>query len=182
MLKTLTFLAVALSSTIAFGQGEPATPAEMATPKPAPELTAMIKEMSGVWKWERKITMMGKQLTTRGKTTSTVELDGWVLSSKVDIAKSKDIPTGMRLLGFMSYDPGAKLFTQTLYDSFGGVMTMTSKGWEGDVQHWTGKTKMGEGDVEVKETVTRKGPKELQVVGSAGSGPQAVSWDMIVKR
>jgi hypothetical protein len=189
MLKTLTLLTVALSSTIAFAQAEPAkpappaNPAEMAPPKPAPELTEMIKSMTGVWKCERTINAMGNEMKAKAKVTSTAEVGGWVASAKVDVPKSKQLPMGMTAIILLSYDPAAKVFTQTMYDSFGGVTTSTSKGWEGDSLSWTGKSNMERlENAEIKETVTRKGPRETHTVGSAGSGAQAVSWDMTCKK
>jgi hypothetical protein len=55
----------------------------------------------------------------------------------------------------------------------GGFAMAKSKGWEGDKQEWAGKSTMGGKESDIKWTVTRKGDKEVTLVGSAG----ADSWE-----
>jgi hypothetical protein len=203
MRKIFTFLSVSLFSLTAFAQaGKPekaeptpaakpaepaAKPAEPAAPaadmmKPADEMKAMAKDMIGVWKCEGKMNMGGKEMKDTGKMTFTSELDGHFIGGRYDSPKSKDNPMGFKGKSMMGYDRGTKMFVSTGYDNMGGMMSMQSKGFEGDKLEWTGKGKMMGAEMDSKETITKKGPREVTISGTMSGGGQTMSWDSTCKK
>ena len=92
--------------------------------KPAAELQ-QYKKMIGTWTCEGKMTMAAWDLDNR-----------WVVAH-FD-GKAAGMPgthTGMDLYG---WDPVSKMYIAIGVDSFGGMMSSKSKGWEGDKQECTG--------------------------------------------
>jgi hypothetical protein len=203
MRKTFTFLSVTLFAAHVFAQAgkpekaaEPAKPADaaakpaapaapaehMGAPKPSEEITKMAKDMVGVWKCDGKMTMNGKEQKDTGKMVFTSELDGHFIGSRYESPKSKENPAGYKGKGMMGYDAASKTYTSVGHDNMGGMMMMTSKGWEGDTLTWTGKGKMMGMELENKETVTKKGPREVQVTGTSTGGGMTMSWESTCKK
>jgi len=188
-MRKLCTLALLLVSTHAFAQAsgkEAAKPAE--TPPagadmmaPAPELQ-QLKDMVGVWKCDGKFSMGGKETKDTSKMVFSWDLDKHFMAGTYTSEKSKENPNGFKGKSFIGYDPGSKMFTSVGVDSMGAVMMGQSKGWEGDTFVWTNKIKFGGMAMDGKETITRKGPREVNVVGSAGSGPQAMGWESTCKK
>lgn len=206
MRKTFTFLSVTLFAANVFAQaGKPEKPAEpaakpadaakptdkaappggdmaMAAPKPSEEITKMAKDMVGVWKCEGKMSMNGKETKDTGKMVFTSELDGHFIGSRYESPKSKENPNGFKGKGMMGYDAATKTFVSTGQDNMGGTASMTSKGWEGDTLTWTGKGKMMGMELDSKETVTKKGPREVTVAGTMTGGGMNMSWETTCKK
>lgn len=207
MRKPYTLIALSLFSASAFAQpapskpekaekpeAKPAMPAEPAKapeakpadmsgpPKPAPELTELAKQMTGAWKCDGKFTMGGHEMKDANKVTFAPELGGFFIGANMQGAKSKENPAGFQGRMMISYNPGTKMFVRYMFDSWGGIAHDTSKGFEGDAMTWTGKTAMAGMEADSKETITKKGPKEVMISGSAGSGPNAMSWDTTCKK
>ena len=183
-------LALLLVSTNVFAQAsgkEAAKPAEAAPAAgadmmaPAPELQ-QLKDMVGVWKCEGKFSMGGKEMQDKSKMAWSWDLDKQFMAGTMTSEKSKDNPNGYKGKIFIGYDPGSKMFQQVALDSMGAVSMGQSKGWEGDTLKWSNKMKMMGMAMEGTETITRKGPREVHVSGSAGTGPQAMTWESTCKK
>jgi hypothetical protein len=174
MRNLYTLMSVALCSSAALAQEGP--------PKPAPELAAMAKEMVGVWKCEGKMSMGGKEMKDKGKMTYTTDLDGHFISGRYESPKSKENPMGFKGRSMIGYDPATKMFVSHDHDNMGGTAVIQSKGWEGDTITWTGKAKMMGQEMDTKQVITKKGPREVALSGQAGSGAQAMSWESTCKK
>jgi hypothetical protein len=167
---------------------EPAKPADAAPPagaamgKPAEEIKAMAKDMIGVWKCEGKMNMGGKEQKDTGKMVFTSELDGHFIGGRYESPKTKENPAGFKAKSMIGFDPASKMFVSSGQDNMGGWAMAQSKGFEGDTLTWTGKAKMMGADMDTKETITRKGPREVSLTGSMTGGGQTMSWESTCKK
>jgi hypothetical protein len=198
MRKLFTVGAVVLWSSVAFAQAgggdaakkappaseaKPAAPppadsgAMMGAPKPAEELQ-QLKDMVGVWKCEGKTVVGGKEMQDKSTATFMWDLDKFFVSSRMESPKSKDNPSGYKGRAMYGWDPGAKQFVAMGVDNMGGMSMLTSKGWSGDKMEWAGKAKMMGQEMDAKETITKKGPREVMISGSAGP----VTWESNCKK
>jgi hypothetical protein len=116
--------------------------AEMAMPKPAPEM-AQLKFFDGNWTCEG--TMLPGPFGPGGKMTSTVkshaDLGGFWQSGVV-----KGTGAGMPAfegMFHMTYDPAAKRHVMLWVDNMGAWAQSTAPGWEGDKIVFTGDSSMG---------------------------------------
>jgi hypothetical protein len=197
MRKLFTVAAVMVWSSLAFAQAgggdaakkppaaaetKPAAPpptdgAMMGAPKP-PEEMQQLKDMVGVWKCEGKSTVAGKEMRDKATASFAWDLDKFFLSSRMDSPKSKDNPMGYKGRAMYGYDASSKQFVSMGVDNMGGMSMMTSKGWNGDKMEWAGKSKMMGQEMDAKETITKKGPREVMISGTAGP----VTWESTCKK
>lgn len=186
MRKTCTAV-VLLWSSLALAQtpaaDKPAAPpptdakAPMAAPKPPAELQ-QLKDMVGTWKCDGKTTIAGKEMVSKMTARFNWDLDNYFVVAAMDSPKSKDNPTGYKSRATYGYDAGGKQFVAMGVDSMGGMSMLTSKGWDGDKMDWAGKTRAMGQEMDTKETITRKGPREVTISGT--SGP--VTWESTCKK
>ena len=176
MRKLCTLLSVGLLSATAYAEDM------MGAPKPSDEITAMAKDMVGVWKCDGKMNMAGHEMAQKGKMVFTKELDGHFIVGRYESPKTKENPAGYKGHSMMSYDAATKTYTSVEHDNMGGVGMMESKGWEGDTLTWTGKAKMMGMEMPCKQTITRKGPREVSMTGEMGSGDHAMKWESTCKK
>ena len=153
----------------------------MGGPRPPEEMQQM-KDMVGVWKCEGKTTVGGREMADKSTATFMWDLDKFFISARMDSPKSKDNPTGYKGRTMFGYDTGAKQFVSMSVDNMGSMSMMTSKGWSGDSMEWAGKSKMMGKDMDAREKVTRKGPREVTLSGGVGSGAEGVTWEATCKK
>lgn len=153
----------------------------MGAPKP-PEELQQLKDMVGVWKCEGKTTIAGREMADKSTATFMWDLDKFFVSARMDSPKTRENPIGYKGRTMFGYDTGAKQFVSMGVDNMGGMSMMTSKGWSGDSMEWAGKAKMMGKEVDVREKVTKKGPREVSLSGGVGSGPEAVTWESTCKK
>jgi hypothetical protein len=153
----------------------------MEEPKPPPELQEL-KGMIGNWKCDGKGTAGPETFSMKGTAKFAFDYGDYFVVANIVGPKSKEMPGGYKETDFYSYDPAAKQFVLTGFDNMGGMTAMTSKGWEGDTQSWAGKYKIGGHEMDAKLTVTRKGDKEVHVVGTEASPGMTVTVDQTCKR
>ncbi len=156
-------------------------PPAMEEPKPAPELQEL-KGMIGSWKCDGKGTAGTETFPMKGTAKFTWDYGNFFVVASIVGPKSKDMPAGYKETDIYGYDPVAKQFVMNGFDSMGGMTSMTSKGWEGDSQTWTGKYKIAGHDMDSKLTVTRKGDKEVHLAGTETGGGMTVTVDQTCKR
>lgn len=144
-------------------------------PRPPAEL-AQLKELVGVWKCEGKARMGGKESPTRAVYTVVPELDAFVYVGRLESPRTATAPA-YRGRDIYGYDAGNKMFTAFSVDNTGAWGSMTSKGWEGDKLSWSGKTRVGAGELPVEQTLARKGADQLTITGSQGAGDNTFTWE-----
>jgi hypothetical protein len=149
-------------------------------PKP-PEEMAQLKGMLGTWKCDGKFSGGGMEMAMKSKATFTSELDGFAVVGVMESPKSKTSP-GYKGRVMYSWDSAAKQFVAAGADNMGGSGHMTSKGWSGDSIEWAGKQSMMGQSEDSKETITKKGDKEVAITGSSGTGDKAAKWEMTCKK
>jgi hypothetical protein len=153
----------------------------MQPPKP-PEELQQLKDMIGTWKCEGRMTMAGHEMKDRSTVTFSWDLDRFVVASSMQSPKSKENPDGYKGKFVYGYDGAAKELVAMGADNMGGLYTSRSKGWDGDKMEWTGKARVMGMELDTRETITRRGPREVQISGNMGTGPQAMTWDSGCKK
>jgi uncharacterized protein DUF1579 len=139
-------------------------PPEMAM-KPAPELKKEYEGMIGTWKCEGKGSMGGKEMKAKGTMKAAWDLDGYWVASTIE-ARVEGMPGVHKSKDMYGYDATKKQFVNIGVDGMGGWGMMTSPGWQGDKEEWTGKATMMGKETDVKFTITKNGPKEVTISGS----------------
>ncbi|HEY8924671.1 MAG TPA: DUF1579 family protein [Polyangia bacterium] len=165
----------------------PAAPAAApAMPAPSKELEAFMKGFEGNWKCETKFApgAMGPgSPETTGKSTVKFKKDynGFSWHGEFALAKSKTMPalSGVMQLG---YDPGSGQLTVVSYDSMGSA-TMGAGPITGDTAVVTEDGYAMGMKVKMRETMTKKGPKEIyhKYEGDMGKGFQLMGEDTCKK-
>ncbi len=151
------------------------------TVKPPAEL-AELKDMIGVWRCKGKVTIGGREVPSASTYTVIPELDGFVYVGRMEAQKTADLPA-YKARDTYGYDSDSRTFSVFSVDNMGGWTTMTSKGWSGDKQEWTGKARTMGRDVEIKLAVLRKGPREIELSGTqGGTGPHPSAWGASCKK
>lgn len=65
------------------------------------------------------------------------------------------------------YDPLAREFLSTFFDSTGLFGTLRSKGWDGETWTWEGQATTSEQTLPIRQTITRTGPDSIEVLWEA---------------
>jgi uncharacterized protein DUF1579 len=141
----------------------PAAGAPMAMPKPAPEWEAFIKGLDANWKCETTMpagSMGPGSPEMKMPTTAKVKKDlgGFVLVGSYEAKKTKTMP-GMKGT-FTMGSPDGKTLVNTFMDNMGGT-SFTSGPLGPDGGTTTGEGFMMGAKVKVRETVQKKGEKEM---------------------
>jgi hypothetical protein len=165
----------------------PAAPAAAPPiPTPSKELETFMKGFEGNWKCETKFApgAMGPgSPETTGKSTVKIKKDygGFSWHGEFALAKSKTMPalSGVMQLG---YDPGSGQLTVVSYDSMGSA-TMGAGPISGDTAVVTEDGYAMGMKVKMRETMTKKGPKEIyhKYEGDMGKGFQLMGEDFCKK-
>lgn len=143
--------------------------AAMAPPKPAPEL-AHLKPLEGTWVCEGSAPAgaMGPgspamKYKSTLKTTKT--WDGFGYKIAYEQKKSKEHPMHFSGEWNVGYDVSKKVFLFFWEDNMGSVGLQTVADWTGDNLVMTGDVSAFGQAVTARDTLTRKGDKELQWKG-----------------
>jgi hypothetical protein len=67
----------------------------------------------------------------------------------------------MKFRGMSGYDPATKKFVRVDFDSSGGMVHLSSPGWEGDKMTWVGDGTMMGQKVKMRHTMTKKSDTEF---------------------
>jgi Protein of unknown function (DUF1579) len=165
----------------------PATPAAApAMPTPSRELEAFMKGFEGSWKCETRFPAGGMgpgSPETKTKTSVKIkkEFEGFSWHGEYKLGKTKEMP-GMSGVFQVGYDPSAKQATFLSYDSMGSAM-MGVGPISGDSVTFTEDGYMMGMKAKVRETMTKKGPKEIShsVEVDQGKGFQVMAEDSCKK-
>ena len=154
---------------------DPAAPP--APPQPAAELDAL-KWMEGNWKCTGKIhanPMMGPEHATASTIKGKRDLDKFWIAFRIEGKKSKVDPMPWKGADHWSYDASQKKYTRVLVDNFGGWLTATSPGWEGDKMVWTGDMMASGQKMGFRQTFTKKSDRELSYTFEMAD-PKRTKW------
>jgi hypothetical protein len=161
---------------IAMASAQPAGP-----PEPPAELQ-QLAGLVGVWKCEGTITVGGKEMVEKSKATFSWDLDRFFVAARMESARTKENPAGYKGRIMFGYDTGSKQFVSMGVDNMGGMSMLTSPGWDGDTMEWQGKSRAMGQELDAREKVTRKGPREITLAGGIGSGAQGMSWESTCRK
>jgi hypothetical protein len=191
----LRVILVVLVATFTTAVAAAQAPPPAATPAPAPggappppakppaDLEAAFKFFDGSWRCETRFAANAfgpgsPEMTTGSTVKFKKDYDGYFYRGEYEIRKSKGMP-GFRATLFLGYQPGAHLFTLTAVDTAGATELATSPGFEGDTITFTGQTYMNGLAVKVRESMTKRGAKEVlhKIEIDGGKGLQPVGED-----
>jgi hypothetical protein len=141
----------------------PAAPAAPEMPKPSPELDAAFKYFDGAWKCDTKFpagSMGPGSPEMSGKSTVKFKKvrDGFYYQGDYEVKKTKTMP-GMKGTFYLSYQPGAKVYTMSSVDDMGGLELATSTGFQNDAITFTGEGYMMGQKVKMRETMSKTADK-----------------------
>jgi hypothetical protein len=178
------------------GAAKPATPAPAAAPAgaaaappaapgPSPELDNLYKALEGNWKCDTTMAAgsMGPN-SPELKVKSTVkiakakELNGMWYRGEYEIKKTKANP-GFKGTFMLGYDALAKSALNVSYDNMGGASLATAASPSADSITYLGDSfAMGQ-KMKTRETMTKKGPKEVEhkIEADMGKGFQLLGTD-----
>ena len=155
-------------------------------PTPSKELESFMKDFLGTWKCETKFAAgaMGPgspEVTAKSTAKFKKEFGGFSYHGEYALAKSKSMPalSGVMQLGF---DPGSNQLTVVGYDSMGGS-NFGAGTISGDTAVLTEEGYAMGMKVKMRETMTKKGPKEVyhKYEGDMGKGFQPMGTDSCKK-
>ncbi len=180
------FVAIALMFSSSLALAEDKKSAEPPMPVPAPELGEYMKSMEGTWKCDTKFPAdaMGPgspAIATKATVKIKKELNGFWYNCSYAIAKSKAMP-GFQGSFFFGYDPTTKQVMSVSMDDAGGFVIERGVP-KGDDMVMTGEGFMMGMKVKVRETMTKKGPKDVvhKMEVDMGKGYQLMGEDVCKK-
>ncbi|HET6148809.1 MAG TPA: DUF1579 family protein [Polyangia bacterium] len=183
LLSVLTTFAL---GSIAVAQTPASKPAAPAMPTPSPELEAFMKGFEGSWKCDTKFaagSMGPGSPESSAKTAVKIkkEFDGFSWHGEFKLGKTPAMPA-MSGVFQVGYDPGTKQATFVSYDSMGSAM-MGAGPISGDSATFTEEGFMMGMKAKVRETMTKKSPKEIthKVEIDQGKGFQLMAEDTCKK-
>jgi hypothetical protein len=144
----------------------PAAAAPAGPPKPAPEVDALFKGWEGNWKCDTTFAAnsMGPgspETKTKSEVKIKKDLGGFWYRGDYKIKKTKTMP-GMEGVFMLGYDAGAKSAVSVSYDAMGGYAVETSPDATADKLVLVGDGHMMGMKVKLRETMTKKGDKEVE--------------------
>lgn len=165
-----------------------AAPAAAATPpKPAPELDALFKSWEGNWKCDTTFpaNAMGPGTPeTKVKTEVKIkkDLEGFWYRGEYKVKKTKTVP-GMAGVFMLGYDAAAKAPVNVTYDAIGGYALETAQSSSPDKQVFVGEGHLAGMKMKLRETMAKKGDKEVEhtVEADSGKGFQLLGTDVCKK-
>jgi autotransporter translocation and assembly factor TamB len=143
-----------------------AAPAAPPVPTPAPELDATFKGYEGNWKCDTTFAAgsMGPgspETKVKSEVKIKKESNGFWYKGEYKVKKSKTMP-GMEGTFLLGYDAGLKAPVNVNYDGMGGYALETASGATADKIVFTGDGHMMGQKVKLRETMTKKGDKEVE--------------------
>jgi hypothetical protein len=98
----------------------------MEMPKPADQISARVKAMSGTWKCEGTAAGMdGKDQKFTGTMTSKTDLDGWWVHDSFSGTMGGATPMKFKFESFSTFDKNANKWRTVMVDNWGGQMIGT---------------------------------------------------------
>jgi hypothetical protein len=175
--KGLPLSLLVTSSSVAAGAGAPAAappPAIVPTPArptPAPELRELAA-LEGSWRCGGTTPAgpFGPEQSYKATLKVKKDLGDFWYAVDYEQKKTKHGPPPMTARGFLGYDTAAKKFVRTGADSMGGGVSATATGWEGARLVFTGELAAMGQRFPFRETYTKKGEREIGVVGELKMG------------
>ena len=163
----------------------PAMPQALRTP--APELDTLTKPYEGEWKCDTNYPAdawgPGKPATT-AKVTMKVskEMGGLWYRGEYEVEKTKFV-LPLRAVFVIGYDTTAKSSIMMRYDNTGTVSLQTAPGATAEKQVFVGEANVAGKKVKVRDTMTRRGPKQFEHTFEmdTGKGLQLMSTDACTK-
>ncbi len=179
-LRTLVAAALLSASSQALAQGG-------GPPAPDPEIDTLFKGYEGSWKCDTTFApgAFGPG-SPEMKASSVVhikkDLGGFWYRGEYELKKSKTVP-GMKAVFNFGYDPGTKTALNVTFDSMGSASIETAAGATPELQTFVGEGYMAGKKVKMRETMTRKGPKEVEhsFEVDMGKGFQKLGTDLCKK-
>src|SRR6185436_12158491 len=143
-----------------------AAAAPPAMPTPAPELDQMFKPYEGSWKCDTTFAAgaMGPgtpEVKVKSEVKIKKELGGFWYAGNYKVKKTKAMP-GMEGVFMLGYDVAAKAPVNVTYDSTGSYAVETGAGSTAEKQVFVGDGHMMGMKVKMRETMAKKGDKEVE--------------------
>ncbi|MBI1948949.1 MAG: DUF1579 family protein, partial [Deltaproteobacteria bacterium] len=140
----------------------PAAAAPAGPPPPAAQL-GELAPIEGKWKCDGKMndSSFGKGHPVSASVEVKSDLNGYFRTMRYEEKKTKDNATPYVMSSFIAYDPSKSQFARTDLDGMGMITHMASKGWDGDKLSFAGEFQMGPQKMQIKDTMTKKGAKEM---------------------
>ena len=147
-------------------------------PKPAAELSAL-KYFLGDFNCTGKAfaSEMGPEHATKATVKVKMDMNGFFVSGRYEEMKTAENKMPVKAAFVWGWDAMAKKLAATSQDSFGGMFTQTSSGWEGDKLAFTGDAVWGTEKTGVRDTFTKKSENELVHLGEMQMKGQWTSLD-----
>jgi hypothetical protein len=149
-------------------QAPPAGGAPAGPPAPSPELDTLFKGYEGNWKCETTFAAgsLGpgapeQKATSAVKIQKDKELSGFWYRGDYQVKKTKTFP-GLRAGFVLGYEPASKTALFMGADSMGGNVNAAGAGATADSVTFTGDGIVMGQKVKVRESMTKKGPKEVE--------------------
>jgi len=160
-----------------------------ALPTPSPELDTLYKGLEGSWKCETTMAAgsMGPNSTelkvkSMVKIAKAKDLGGMWYRGDYEIKKAKAVPP-LKATFMLGYDPASKSALNVSYDNTGAAGIATGANPTADSVTFVGETYMMGQKVKTRETMAKKGPKEVEHKFEAdmGKGFQVIGTDLCKK-
>ena len=131
-------------------------------PPPAAQL-ADLKPIEGNWKFDGKMndSQFGKGHAISASVEVKTDLNGYFRTMRYEEKKTKDNATPYMMSSFIAWDPSKTQFVRTDLDGMGMITHMAAKGWDGDKLSFAGEFQMGPQKMQIRDTMTKKGAKEI---------------------
>jgi hypothetical protein len=161
----------------------PAMPA--ALPTPSPELDNLYKGLEGSWKCDTTMAPGAAgpgspemKVKSQVKIAKAKDLGGMWYRGEYEIKKTKTVP-GFKGTFMLGYDALSKAALNVSFDNTGGASLASGSGATGDSVTFVGESYMMGQKMKTRETMTKKGPKEVEHKFEAdmGKGFQLMGTD-----
>ena len=141
----------------------PAAAAAPAAPPPPAAQLGELAPIEGKWKCDGKMldSSFGKGHAVSASVEVKPDLNGYFRTMRYEEKKTKDNAAPYLMSSFIAYDPSKAQFVRTDLDGMGMITHLSSKGWDGDKLTFAGEFQMGPQKMQIKDTMTKKGAKEL---------------------
>ena len=167
----------------------PAAAAPPAMPTPSPELDTLYKGLEGNWKCDTTMAAgsVGPgtpelKVKSMVKIAKAKDLGGMWYRGEYEIKKTKTIPA-FKSTFMLGYDPLSKAALNVSYDNMGGAGLATGANATGETVTFVGESYVGGQKMKTRETMIKKGPKEVEhrFEADMGKGFQVMGLDACKK-
>jgi hypothetical protein len=140
-----------------------AAAANAGPPKAAPEFVGATKYFIGSWSCDGKMPAgpWGPEAKMTSKLGFKMDMNNFWMILDGEQKSMGAQPMTMSFRGNNSYDPSTKKLMRMDYDSMGGIMHMSSPGWEGNKLVFSGEGMMMGQKMKIRHTMTKKSDTEF---------------------